>query len=292
MIRFPRSIRTKLLASAALLLAAATLASGLLVYRVSRNLLEPRLTSQLEDVVSSTRADIERILHIHAQNVKTWAGLALMREIVVHDIDKTVSSFLRALYEDYGTYSEVSAFSPDGICVASSHPARIGKPGPDVAAAPAEDEILVRSTPGTDGPARIELLTTIHVHGTRSERLGVLRVTLAPMVLRGILARSRDDAEVWVALSDARGKLLAGELPDLGPGAYMTRAEIRTGPMIHGADWSFVAAMPRSVVAGPIRHLRNRVFLVGSVVGLFALVIAWFLSRSLLVPIKELTETT
>jgi two-component system sensor histidine kinase HydH len=292
MTRFSQSFQAKLLASAAGILAASTLVSGLLAYQFSRNLLQPRLTDQLVTVVASTKSDIESALHVHAQNLKTWAGLDLMRELIVSDIDKTVSAFLSALHQDYGTYSEISAFGTDATCIASSDPFRIGGDGPAPELAPQNGKIRVRTVAREGQPARVELLTAIPSPSGTGGPIGTLRATLSPFLLEGIVTPSLDSPESWVALSDSSGSVMAGRLPTLDEDAFQRGAQIHQGEDILGADWSLVAAMPRSVVAGPIARLRNSIFLAGGLVGLLGVIVAWLLSRSLLVPIQELTETT
>ncbi len=289
MIRPTRSIRSKLLAFVGALIACSTLASALLVYNYSRDLLEPRLTAQLADTVAYFKADIEGSLRVHGQNLNTWARLGLMRELVVTDIDKTVSAFLLQLQTDYDSYAEISAYGRDGVCIASSSPARIGIRDPRAAVIGTANHIDVETVSADDGTLSVVLAATIPDPDQERTQIGSLRAVLHPRVFASFVAPRSEHRGISVRLADGGGHTIAGRLAPPDVAAFVESAAIELGS---GPAWRITAAMPREMVAAPIRALRNRVFAIGAAVTLLGLVLAALLSASLTRPINELTLTT
>jgi len=117
------SIRNKLLVGSAVLVVLTALVFGLIAYRNARDALERSIGVAVAGAAYSTALDIQQELAEEMANVATWANLALMREILVEDVDKNISRFLAGLKRDYSVHLDLAVTSAGGRVVAASNPA-------------------------------------------------------------------------------------------------------------------------------------------------------------------------
>jgi len=322
------SIRTKLLLYAAAVLILPTLVYGILAFTAAREALEPALSEELADDVAAVRVGVQVLLAGHIQNVRTWAELDIMRELVFNDLDKTISSFLERIKGDYGVYLDLIVVDNDGACVASSSAEQIGRSyaieaarlvgpfgdiDPQVAYSEEHGEFyigLARRIPDPDHPGM---------------HLGTLIAMLDRSALDVVVRPTAGHGHVRVMLVDSSGRILSG--PDYGRRqqqlARWARAELEQREYVRGQppvvyrtmapdgkemivaevpidayrtlpdlDWIVVGVLPRALTLGPVVGVRDRVFLLGAGVTLIGLAIAWLLSSNISRPIKELTHIT
>ncbi|RMD84973.1 MAG: HAMP domain-containing protein [Candidatus Dadabacteria bacterium] len=323
----PRTIRMKLLLYAGAVLVVPTIVYGFLTYAVARRALQPSLEEELADDASTVKIATQELLAAHIQNVATWARLDFMREMVVHDVDKTISHFLERVKRDYGVYLDLMALDEAGICRASSSPVQIGTrprlPAIRFAGSPA---VGVPTVGFSDTHARyyIALAAPIFDPEHPQVRLGRLVALLDLGSLRDVVRAKAGHHTVKLSLVDAAGRVLAGPSRQISEGSQLPSWNLtavhppryQTGhrPVLYKAiapdgsefqvaeagldayralpdlDWSVLATIPTDVALAPVRHVRDRVLLFGSAVTLAGLALAWLIAINIARPINRLTR--
>jgi len=320
---WPVSIRTKMLIYAAALLALPAVVNSLLVYRTARHALEPEIRAQVAGDAAAVQVAMRELLVAHVDNVRTWAGLETMRELVVDDIDKSVSQLLESVKKDYGAYLEVFAVNPNGVCTASSRPSWIGRELAGLAAVPVGSRGIASQLAYSREHRAfyVSLAARIPDPDQPEHTLGTLVALLDRSVLEDVVRRSTAGGNVAIRMLDSGGRVLAGpvvsEAAESLPTWHITAAD-RGAPgepvrqaydavdsegarfivgeaaleayrSLPDLGWRVVAAVPESIALAPIVEVRNGILLAGSLLTLIGVVLAWMLSSSISRPIKELT---
>ena len=70
------------------------------------------------DAAVGTLDKLDRLLFERYRNLLSWAGLEVMEDILVDDIDKRIADTLRGLRTEYGVYSTLYCLDADGNVVA------------------------------------------------------------------------------------------------------------------------------------------------------------------------------
>ncbi len=323
------SIRVKLLAASAILLTGSTLLYGLVAFATARSVLLPSIREQLADDTVNVKGGLEEMLVAHYRNVRTWARLSIMREIVVQDMDKTIARFLASLQRDYGVYLDVLVFGKDGVCVASSNADDIGRRLPESGPTAIDGAHGDSAVPTMEWSDRhhawyVRLASTIPDPDHDGEMLGTLVAMLNRDVLDRIVVAKPGHTQVELRLFDSNERLVAGrsdpiairhpERWQVGRGINPERFPADLPPIIHeGTDpqgrayivaevpigsaetlptpgWRLTASIPRDLALAPVVAVRDRVFATGFGLILFALAAAALLADRLARPIKELTQ--
>ena len=322
------TIRTKLLVASTVLLVGSTLLYGYVAYSTARSALLPSIREQLADDAVNVKGGLEEMLTAHYRNVNTWARLSLMRELVVDDMDKTVSRFLASLKADYGVYLDLLVLDPSGRCLASS---RVEDIGTSFAGTPAfrglGDQSL--SSPSLEYSSELQawyvrLAAPIPDPDREGRQLGELVAMLDRDVLDHIVVSKPGHSQVELRLFDESERLVAGirtpqEIRRIDdwrvsegddPGYFPSSSPplIREGIDAEGRSfilakvpignhealptpgWHLAASVPKDVVLAPVYAVRDVVFATGlSVIALGLLAAAVFAQR-LARPINELTQ--
>ncbi|MFQ5478383.1 MAG: ATP-binding protein [Candidatus Binatia bacterium] len=322
----PTSIRSKLLLYAAVLLVLPTLAYGLLTFRAAKDALEPSLHDHLADDADTVKAALKQLLDGHIRNTVTWTGVDVMRELVVNDIDKSVSLFLEDLKHHYGAYLDLMALDPEGSCIASSNPAFIGRNlSLATAGLPSRgiDGVRVsrRVTWSKDhGEYYLGITATIPDPDSRNGDLGLLLVFLDTRVFQSVVLPKAGHGYVNLRLLDEERREIAGPEPrparlrswDIQPPSGVT-FDSRSSPLLYEASdsegrkftisevglgttdmlpdlgWTVTAAKPTKATMAPVVRMGRQMMFFGSGVTLFGLALAWLISSSISEPIKRLT---
>ncbi len=323
-----RTIRTKLLLYAAAVLVVPTIIYGLLTYTVARRALQPSLQEELADDASTVKIATQELLAAHVQNVATWARLDFMREMVIHDIDKTISRFLEGVKQDYGVYLDLLAIDETGVCRAASSAVRIGERPelPDTSfVGSAGIGVPVVGYAAELGRHYIALSARIPDPDHPDRRLGRLVALLDMASLRDVVRAKAGHHTVKLRLIDGARRVLAGPEEPTVLGQLATwqprtsaapRYQAGRRPVVYTArspngvefqvaeagldpyrtlpdlDWSVIATIPTDLALAPVRHVRNRVLLFGSSVTIAGLALAWLLATNIARPIDRLTQIT
>lgn len=107
-----------------------TLITGLAFYE-ARSALKSEIQNAMQTRVAATSMEIDRMMFERLQNLASWSALDVMQDARIGDIDKRLSSFLTELKLSYADiYTELYVTNTQGIIIASSNPARLGKLAP------------------------------------------------------------------------------------------------------------------------------------------------------------------
>ncbi len=210
------SIHGKLLGYAGVVLIAPMLFYGVVAFATAREALLPAIHEQLADDAVTVKGGVEELLTAHYQNVRTWSHLAIMRELVVRDIDKTISHFLESVRDDYGIYLDVLVLDANGVCTASSSPGDIGSNlQKNLSSGPHALTEMARQVPQIAWSAKhrawyIKLAAAIPDPDRPGRYLGVLVAMLDRNVLDGLVVPKPGHRHVELRLLDDDGHLLAG----------------------------------------------------------------------------------
>ncbi len=100
----------------------------LLAFITSREVLLAEIQRNLGLSASAVSADVDKQLFERLLNATSWNHLEVMEDLRLGDVDKRLSRFLSETKERHGgVYIALHALRPDGVVVASSHPAAIGQ---------------------------------------------------------------------------------------------------------------------------------------------------------------------
>lgn len=99
---------------------------GAFAYKTGQTAIMQSLGGSFQQIANQTIDKVDRSLYDVHRNVKTWAELELMEEVITGDLDGRISSFLIRLSKEYGSFSSIHVLNTDGTIIASSRPDRIG----------------------------------------------------------------------------------------------------------------------------------------------------------------------
>ncbi len=133
---FIKKLRTKPLPIKRLLLLAFLLTALLpmlvvtvLTFYQARTVVRDEIRRDMQTRATAALSEIDNMMFERLQNVASWSQLEIMDEVVIGDIDKRLSNFLRELKASYrGVYRSIDVANNQHIIVASSNPSHIGKP--------------------------------------------------------------------------------------------------------------------------------------------------------------------
>jgi two-component system sensor histidine kinase HydH len=209
------SIVARLLGFSGIVLTVSMLIYGLVAFSAARNALRPSIREQLADDAVNAKSGLEELLIAHQLNVRTWAHLAIMRELVVHDMDKTISRFLNSVADDYAAYLDVVALDNEGICRAASSPSLLGQdlgwllsassPTPD---STRDNHRMARST--VHDAWYLPLLARVRDPDRPDRFLGWMVAMLDRRVLDRVVVPKPDHGHVELRLLDDDGDIIAG----------------------------------------------------------------------------------
>ncbi len=323
-----RTIRTKLIGYAAVVLFVPLLMYGTLAFTTARATLTPALRAQLAHDTAGVKIAVQELLAGQIQNVRTWAHLDIMAEAARGDRDGRISRFLEEVTRDYGVFLDLFVLDSNGVCVASSWHEQIGKSYSTESSRFLGDQ--GRAHPDVaysadHGAFYLGLAAAINYPDESGARLGTILAMLDRAVLDAIVQPLPGNGNVDLLLVNADRRILAGpsraylkaHLPLWQASSGDSPAYVDgTAPLVYSAtsstndvlmisevgleeyralpdlDWSVIAALPRDVALAPILDVRKRIFLLGSLVGLIGLILARALSSNISRPIKELTSIT
>jgi len=318
----PRTLRTKLqLFAVALVLLPGLLVSLVAVLR-ARSALETAVGQQLGEVAHDMLDELSTAVVDERHTLRTWARQDVMHDLVIGDLDKRVTRFLRSLVDGGAPYVELSCVDLAGRVVASTDAAQIGRSvadDPGVRDALAGRESLAGPTPGP--PATVDLTTPIPDPDGSGTVIGALRGRYSWTVALGLAARVRrtllpHGITVDLAVFDAAGTMIgaswrddvvppptalaaaiAAQLKPTRERGWTTRP--RDGVLV-GYDradearlgWLAIVLEPLSEAYRPVHEMQRRLILVLGAVLLVALGIAAYLAERMSRPLRALTHAT
>jgi len=125
-----RSLRSKLVLFALLLVTVPGIVLSLLADEAARAALEQSVGRQLAQIGGDALVEIAQAIADARAEVTAWAQLDVMRDVVIGDLDKRLSRFLNTIGEGDAPYLELYAVDRAGRVVAASAPELLLLDGP------------------------------------------------------------------------------------------------------------------------------------------------------------------
>jgi hypothetical protein len=121
------SLRNKLLVFALGLVTLPGVAFALVAFSGARDALEREVGIQLRQTAERGAEALATALDRARSDVRSWASQDVMRDLLVGDLDKRVSRFLRTAQESKSAYLEIVCVQEDGTVIAASSGNWIGQ---------------------------------------------------------------------------------------------------------------------------------------------------------------------
>ena len=323
-----RSLRAKLQIFSLVLVVVPGVLFALIALARARDALEHAVGQQLGEVAHEALEELTAALAGERNDVRTWAHQDVMRDVVIGDLDKRASRFLRSLVDGGAPYLDLLCVDASGRVVAASDPQWVGQMLGEhdwARTALGGEEFLRGPIPRSDNaPAAVEIAAPIRLPETGTV-IGALlgrydwhhamalatriRRTLTPHGLRvDVLLLDRSGVvigESWRGDVDAQaaGELraaasrLAGRLAPSERRGYVTEAQ--AGALCgfkRGDDrelgWVALVMEPVVEAFAPVRDMERRLAVALTGVLLGALAVATFLARRMSRPLRALTLAT
>ena len=324
----PRSLRAKLQIFSLVLVVVPGVLFALIALARARDALERAVGQQLGELAHEALEQLAAALAGERDDVRTWAHQDVMRDVVIGDLDKRASRFLRSLLDGGAPYLDLLCIDRDGRVVAATDPRALGQMlgKRDWARTALRGEEFLRGPmpASDDGPAVVEIAAPIRLPETGTV-IGALfgrydwhdamamatrnRRTLTPHGLQvDLLLLDRSGAvigESWRGEVDAQaaqelrvaGLRLAQRL---GTGAQRGYAsEAQAGALVgferasdRESGWLALVMEPLATAFAPVREMERRLAVALAGVLLGALGVATFLARRMSRPLRALTLAT
>jgi|GEM_PF-3113195 len=261
------------------------------------------------DAAVGTLDKLDRLLFERYRNLLSWAGLEVMEDILVDDIDKRIADTLRGLRTEYGVYSTLYCLDAAGNVVADG--SELPRTGNE-AGAPWFTSVMAgqrwyQSAEFSAGEAAPVVRFAAPIHSRIASRgpIGVLVVEVDPAAIASVLDDLQDRL---ISLGHvARLRLLdrtaAGDLPPLERGRAWRVETGQDGQQevtgyaessgfrdFEGFHWVLVVAEPMTATLAPLQRTRRVMLAVGAIAALISLAVATLLSRGLARPLEVMTE--
>jgi signal transduction histidine kinase len=261
------------------------------------------------DGAVGTLDKLDRLLFERYRNVLSWAGLEVMEDILVDDIDKRIADTLRGLRTEYGVYSKLYCLNAAGDVVADgSERPRTGNEAtapwftavmagerwyqsaaflPRQAAPVVLFAAPIRSRIAADGPigvlvAEVDPAVIASMLGDLQQRL----ISLGHVVRLRLAART-----AMVDLPPLeRGKAWRVEVGPDETEEVTGYAESSGFRDFEGFHWVLAVAEPMAATLAPLQRTRRVMLAVCAIAALISLAVAALLSRGLARPLEEMTR--
>jgi C4-dicarboxylate-specific signal transduction histidine kinase len=323
------SLRTKLLVFALGLVTVPGAVFALVTFSGARAALEREVGIQLQQTAERGADAVAAALDRAQSDARSWASQDLMRDLVVGDLDKRISRFLRSV-GDKSTYLAIVCTDPHGNVVAASSGEWIGRriDGWNVIGALADGtEALVgpASSPDFPGPVlevavpvpdpdrpggRIGSLVLVYDWNGVNRVLDAIRTKLSRLgkhlaaivvdrdgqVIGGVTFDGQQAQRSALAAERWNGVVADGHSERTVPG---TAADPALGVVAGAArvqaaapEWSVVFIERTDEALAPVRAMRARWILISACLVALGLAVGALLARQVTRPLEDVTRAT
>jgi len=320
------SLRTKLLLFALGLITLPGVGFALYAFSGARAALEREVGIQLHETAERGADALAVALARAESDARTWANQDVMRDLLVGDVDKRVSKFLRAVVGEKAVYSEAFCIDSRGSIIAASSGEWMGRtareigatdPGSDAALSgplasgdAGREAVLIQVPIGNPDPPGDRIGSLILVYdwaGAQSlldqirlklaglgESVAALVVDRAGKVIGGVsfdgqpAHRSALAEENWISSTSIRyGKYWLGA-------SAAAPIEMLSGsaPIARAPGWSVVFVERAADALRAVSNIRRRWTTAIAVILLLGLLVAGLLARQVMRPLDEVTRAT
>ncbi len=323
------SLRTKLLVFALGLVTLPGVVFALVAFAGARAALEREIGIQLQQTAERGADAVAAALERAQSDARSWASQDVMRDLMVGDLDKRVSKFLRTVRDHKATYLDVFCVDGHGVVVAASSGDWIGRRahGWDVMRSLRQDaEALVGPIASTDfGREVVEIGVPIRNPDPPGGAVGSLVLIYDWGGVQGLLEGIRVkllnlEKRVAAIVVDRDGKVIGGVSFDgraaqrsalaaetwsgLAPNGYGTRHvgganDAAVGVLVGAAPvstpspgWSVLFIERTTEALAAVRKVRSRWSLMIAGILVVGLATATLLARQVMRPLNEVTRAT
>jgi signal transduction histidine kinase len=323
------SLRTKLLLFALGLVTVPGVVFAFFAFAGARAALEREVGIQLQQTAERGAEAVSATFERAQSDARSWANQDVMRDLLVGDVDKRVSRFLRTVRDNKSAYLEVLCVDRQGVVIAASRGDWIGRgvrgwnvmdtaagsagalvgplASPDFDREVVEIAVPIENPDPPGGP--IGRLIVIYDWGAVQALLNDLRRKLTSPdkhVAAVVLDRSRTviggvsfdgqsaqhselAAEPWSG-DDASGYgARTIRIPNRAPLAVL----VGTAPVAMPSDsWSIMVIERSTEALAPVRAVRNAWLSIIACILAVGLAVAVLLARQVLRPLNEITRAT
>jgi signal transduction histidine kinase len=320
------SLRTKLLLFALGLVTLPGVVFALVAFSGARAALEREVGIQLHQTAERGADAVAAALDRARSDARSWARQDLMRDLLVGDLDKRVSKFLRTVRDSKPAYLEVVSVNLDGEVVAASSGDWMGRPTESLEAVRAvgdRDEVVLGPIAAPDfGRSVLEFGTPIRNPDPPQQHIGVLVLIYdwgaIEQLLDGIRVKLTElDKNVAAIVVDRAGTVIGGVAFDgssvrqsvLGgtvweggaadgyrkvplAGASESTEVLVGSARVPAREWSVLFVESTAEAMAAVSEIRTRWILVIVTILLIGLAVATLLARQFMRPLDEVTRAT
>jgi signal transduction histidine kinase len=323
------SLRTKLLLFALGLVTLPGVVFALVAFSGARAALEREVGIQLHETAERGADALAAALERAQSDARSWASQDVMRDLVVGDLDKRVSRFLRTARDNKATYLDVLCVDSQGGVVAASSGEWIGRrvDGWNAMASLRKDaEVLVAPTGSPDlWREALQIAVPIQNPDPPGEQIGSLILIYGwegiQSLLDGIRVRlAQLGKRVAAVVIDREGKVIGGVSFDgqaaqrsvlaaeswggLAPTGYGRRSIggsngspagvlVGTAPVANPSlGWSVLFIEHAAEALAAVGKIRTRWILIMAGILVVGLAVATLLARQFMRPLDEVTRAT
>ncbi len=263
----------------------------LLAFYQARTVVRDEITHDMQTRASAALSEVDRMMFERLQNVASWSRLdIMMSEARIGDIDKRLSHFLGDLKQSYrGVYHALYVVGSDQRIVASSDPAQIGQPAPQILP---WQQITIANQPLLLGAvARQQLPIGTEIMDLDQQKIGTLWAVFNWHEIEKILINTQSQGSA-AALLDEQGQVLSqtSEWSEVKAAhdvsVQSNRHELASQPMF---NWQVEISQYRSVVMAPVHRMAYIFIFILLITAILATMLAAPLSRFITRPLATLT---
>jgi len=256
-------------------------------------------------IAADTLDRLDRFLFERYRNVVSWAGLEVMGDVVVDDLDRRIAQTLHGLRGDYGVYSALYCLDADGDVVADSIAGGAGRREAKTpwfrAIASGKSTYLHADIPAAGGLPEVIFAAPISGHVGAAAPIGVLVARIDPAAVAVLLDSvnhrlAKLGHPVRIAIQSDEGVA-----PPLAEGGQASWVDGFTGEVIGearsrgyrdfpGFGWVLTLRETKKDALAPMARTGLLLQLVGGGAVGVALLLAAFLARGLARPLEEVTR--
>ncbi len=294
----------------------------------SRKALRSEINIGLQRDAKVLAENVDSMFFERIKDLVGWRDQEIMQDAAVGDVDKRLSGMLENIQKSYrGLYTRLEFVDADGRVIASSRRQEIGKTR-NVSGQPWQtvqfNDMTIFIDPLVDAPGGDKRELAIHtsvINQFTSEPLGELYSILDWENVRALLMQAAglkgsghprlslltdrsghviDDVTNALKWRDVRWKPVVSVSDDglltiedaKGRRLQFLASEAAPDdrPESSGLGWRAIVAEPRDLAFAPVTRLLHLQLVILGLVAVLAILVAWFLSRRISEPIRDLSD--
>lgn len=296
---------------------------SLSAYQASSQALRQGISLDMQSATRHTLETIETFFSGVSRDATFWSKLKIMQDVLTDDTDGDLQQELARIQANYAYLGALLVFNDQGSMIASTDAAfnkgsqhtqlqqafkqaitGSAYQGEVTSGLLAKGDSLVLAQPiraSYDPETRIGVLVVVVDWARIQSHLSTLRILGQPQDANHALLLMQGDKLLFSSLPEQTA--LGGQLRAAasGPADFYTlnlagrhfltsRLQTTGSEAFQNPDWSLYALADEAMTFSPVRDLRNQLLWMIALVLSIAVVIGWLITRSILLPIRLVTE--